>query len=400
MKLFFYELRKSFLRKHVIVMLILLSVLDVVKIGLDKYQGSIDSLYLENKEQREAFEQLYKKTKGKFTDSTLQFITGEEERLGEIYDKRLNYNAPGEVTYCGNLYEDYRILEVYIAKEFHYMQEYEAYSNEITALAADNIAYYKDKGNLLKVRENKYIADNYSNRSVKEFYRTDSIMGYLNSYFSTILIIFMCFLGVAPVFGAEYDCKMHYILLTSKRGGLNSTLIKILSSLLFSWIMVLWFFVLDITTYQIFFGLEGLHNPVWAIQEFKESFLNCSIQTFLLHEVLLKLLAVMSVCMVILFLSLLLKKMIYVSLGFLILLAGWYVAGNFTFSFSRWKMMLALWNPVTLFRSLNLYQGFHYMEFGSRFLLESTMCIIGNVVIAAVVTVLILLVKRRAEKCG
>lgn len=400
MKLFYYELRKSFLRKHVIVLLILLSVLDVVKIGLDRYQGSIDSLYLEKKEQREAFEQLYKKTKGKFTDSTLQFITSEEKRLGEIYDKRLYYSAPDEVTYCGNLYEDYRILEVYIAKEFHYMHEYETYSNEITALALDNIAYYEEKGNLLKVRENKFIADNYSNRSVKEFYRTNSIMGYLNNYFSTILIIFMCFLGVAPVFGGEYDCKMYYILSTSKKGGLNSTLIKILSSLLFSWAVVLWFFVLDFAAYQIVFGFEGLNNPVWAIPEFKESFLNCNIQSFLLHGILLKLLAVISVSMVILFLSLLLKKMIYVSLAFLILLAGWYAAGNFISSLSRWKRILALWNPIALFRNLNLYQGFHYMEFGSRFILESTMCIIGNVVMSVAVIVLILLVKRRAEKCG
>lgn len=399
MKLFFYELRKTFLRRYVIVLLLLLSVLDVVKIGVDRYQGNIDLITREGTANQKAFEQFYRNTKGTVTDDTLRFLSEEEQRLGEIYEKRLNYHDPDEVTYSGNLYEDYRILEVYIADEFHYVEGYSDYSNRIAALAQENVSYYQDKGNILKAQENAYIAKNYSSRSIFQFYRTDSVTSYLNIYFSTILIVFMCFLGVAPVFGAEYDCRMNYLLSTSKKGGLKSTFIKILVSICYSCGIVLWFCALDFGTYQVLCGFEGLDNPIWAVKEFKESFLNCSIQNFMIREVLLKLLAVVCITLIILLLSLLLKKILHVAVGFLVFLAGWYAAGSFIFSFSRWKMMLALWNPVTLFNNLKLYRGFHCVEFGNHFILESSICIIGNAVMAALMMVLILLIKRRADKC-
>ena len=94
MKLFFYELRKTFLRRYVIVLLLLLSVLDVVKIGVDRYQGNIDLITREGTANQKAFEQFYRNTKGTVTDDTLRFLSEEEQRLGEIYEKRLNYHDP------------------------------------------------------------------------------------------------------------------------------------------------------------------------------------------------------------------------------------------------------------------------------------------------------------------
>lgn len=398
MKLFFYELRKTYLRNYMFVLWIALSVLDVLKIGLDYRQGSIDQLILENSVNQAAFEQLYAITKGSISNEKKQFLNSEEQRLGDIYQRRLSYDNPNEVTYSGNLYEDYYLLEVYIAKQFHYIDEYEAYSNTITELALENVLYYQTRNNSLKAAENSYIAEQYSHRSISQFYRTDAIDSYLNFSFSTVLILFLCFLGVAPIFLAEQECGMDMILSTSKHGGTKSTFIKLLAAICYSFVLVIWFCALDWISYQIFRPFEGLDNPIWAIQSFQESFLNCSIENFILHEISLKLLAISVIALLLAILSLLFRKILHTALAFLLILGGCYATSSWVFSPAIWKQLLALCNPIKLLTNISLYQKFYIIEWGNHFTLASTLCILTNVILGIFLILLIFLVIRRRKK--
>lgn len=397
MRIFFYELRKNYLRKYVILCLLLLSVLDVIKINVDYKQDRIDSVTAESAENIAAYEKMYDKSKGEMTEDTRHFLGSEEERLSEIYENRPNIPDSNEPTYSGNWYEDYRLLEVYIAKEFNYMANYNEYSSRIASLAEDNISYYQKKNNMLKVKENEYIRDTYQNRKITHFYRMDSINSFLNYQFSNILILFLCFIGAAPAFLAEHDCQMDFIIQTSRNGKIKTTILKILAAVCYAVGIVLWFFGLDLITYQVLCGFEALNIPIWSIKDYCESFLNCTIFDFMLQEVVLKILGVILFTLVILFFSFMMKRVLHVALGFLAVLAGFYLLSRYAFSMSKWKAVPALCNPVTLLNNSTLYKGFHYVELGDTFILKSSICVWGSMGMIVLVLVLILIFSWR--KC-
>ncbi|RDU24899.1 hypothetical protein [Anaerosacchariphilus polymeriproducens] len=395
MKLFFYELRKSFLRKYVIVFLIVFSVLDVTKISLNYYQGNIDPILQENESNQGAAEQMYTLTKGSITQDKFTFLKKEEERLGEIYSKKLGNKDENEVTYSGNLYEDYRLLKLYIAEGFHYAENYSQYSKTITKIAEDNIGYYKKQNNFLSAMENKFIADTYSRRNITSFYRSDAVESYFDDFFSFILILIMCFLCIAPVFGQEYETNMNVLLLSSKKGRIKSTIIKMMASLCCGAFITLWFCLVDWLTYHLLCGFEGLDNPIWALPSFKESFLNSTITHFMLSEILLRVLAVIVIVLSLLILSLLLKKPLYVGGSFLVLLGGWYLLSRLSVQSDMLKSLVGLCNPVCLYLNKQLYQEFHYLEFGTRFYLMSNISIAGNIILAVVLILILFGLKRR-----
>lgn len=395
----FYEMRKNCFRKYVFVLLFALSLLDIGKIAVDKYQGRIDEVDTEYDGGKKAFEQIYGKLKGRINEEKLLFFDSEETRLGEIYDKRENYQDSNEMTYSGNLFEDYRILRKYIKEDFIYQNNYRDYSDELEVLAKENIEYYKRRGNEVKVKENEYIARTYSNRTISEFYRTDSINSYLNYSFSSVLILVMCFLGGAGVFGGEYDCEMVHILSTSKNGGIKSTMAKCLAAVSYSVAVVLWFSILDFVAYQILCNLEGLNNPIWMVKEFKNSFLNCRISDFILQKIYLRILAALSITLILLIVSMLFKKVIRVALVFFILILGWYTTGSYIFSISGHQNLLALGNPLVLLNCTKLFQGFYCIEINDGFLLLSTVCVWGNLLLALMALLIIIIGMRRVEQC-
>jgi hypothetical protein len=252
----------------------------VAKIALDYQQGNIDPLMKESRNNRDAAECIYEKIKGQMTSEKTAFLEDEEERLGEIYTKRLNNQKDGEVTYSGNLYEDYRLLETYLASQYRYMQEYEDYSRRLKELAEENIDYYKVVGNEKKQAENEWIKEKYQNRSISEFYRMDVAESFLGYNFSIILILFLCVLAITPVFLLERETGMRDILLTSKAGRRRSTVTKLGGALLFSACMVIWFSLIDFASFELICGMEGLGMPVWSIESMKNCFLNCSVGYF------------------------------------------------------------------------------------------------------------------------
>jgi hypothetical protein len=252
----------------------------VAKIALDYRQGNIDPLMKESKNNRDAAERIYEKIKGQMTDEKTAYLEDEEERLSEIYTKRLNNQKEGEVTYSGNLYEDYRLLETYLAGQYRYMQEYEDYSRQLKELAEENIDYYKAAGNKKKQAENEFIREQYQNRSISAFYRMDVAESFLSYNFSIILILFLCVLAITPIFFIEKETRMQDILLTAKAGRRRSSIVKVCGALLFSACMVIWFSLIDFLSFLLICKMEGLDMPIWSIESMKNCFLNCSVGYF------------------------------------------------------------------------------------------------------------------------
>lgn len=396
MKLFFYEARKTYIRKYIIIFLLLLTIIDIVKISLDYKAGNIDSLMAESQVNREAVNKMYRKVKNCTLEERHRFIANEEQRLGEIRNKHLNRNKPGEYTYSGNLYEDYRLLKMYIAKQYYYMNDYWEYSKNIELLAQENKDYYENLNNTCQKKVNEFIVQNYKNRSINEYCRMETMESYLNYNFSAVLIIIISLLAFSPVFGLEYESGMQSIIMTSKEKGRN-LMIKLAGAMLFCFFIVCWFFIVDYLSFRYICGMEGFNMPIWSITGMKNSFLNCTIGYFIFIKYGAELLGFITIMLILLFLSAVLKKAVYIMLVFSPILFSSYYFSDMINSVSSIEKALSVCNPVSLVLSVRLYEKLYYLECGNGFILASNLCIYANAILSVVLIIAIIFTQRR--KC-
>ena len=396
MKLFFYEARKTYIRKYIVIFLAILTLVDIFKITLDYKEGKIDALMAESADNRRAVRTIYNNVRDCSQKERAQYINKEEQRLGEIYQKQLNNKKKGEKTYSGNLYEDYRLLEMYIAGQYHYINEYAQYSRDVEFLAQDNVTYFDKMNNASQKKVNQYIIEKYKNRSINDYYRTDTAESFLNYNFSAVLILILSLLAFSPVFGIEYESGMQDILLTSKKRRKN-LIMKLLGAVCFCLCIVTWFFVVDYLSFRFICGMEGLNMPIWSIQEMKNSFLNCNVAYFILIKYGTEILGFLTIMLILLYLSSILKKPVYIMLVFAPVVFGSYQLTGLLNSVSPFEKVASVCNPISLLSAKNLYDKLYYIEWKDSFILLSDICIWANITISIVLIIAIIFMQRR--KC-
>ncbi len=368
MKLFYFEWRKFILRKYILVFLLLLSLVDISKIVLDQYQGEIDRLSREDAVNKKAYEEMYNYVKGEITEEKIRFVDAEEERLMEIRMKKMGSHVEGEKTYSGNLYEDCRILMQYISADFRRCAGYEEYSRKLETLAKENVIFYEERNNPAERKVNEYIARTYNNRRINAYYRTESMGKYFTYTFSSMLMIVMCFLGIAPMYSSEREIHMWDILETTCGGRRHREAVKIAAALLYGMTMAVWFRLLDFLVFQLLSGMEGLDNPIWSVTGFEDSPLNCSMGNYILYDMCLKALSLGVIALVVLLLSLCMKKIIHVAIGFAALLGVWILMANGMNSLQEIKRAWALCSPLVLLDCSRLICKFIHIEAGNHFI--------------------------------
>lgn len=396
MKLFFYEARKTYIRKYIVIFLIFLTFVDIFKISLDYKEGKIDALMAESEENQKAVKTIYNNIRVCSAKERAKYIDEEEQRLGEIYHKRLNKEKKGEKTYSGNLYEDYRLLEMYIAGQYHYMNEYAEYSRDIESLAQDNVTYYENVNNTSQKKVNQYIVEKYKNRSINDYYRMNTAQSFFDYNFSAVLILILSLLAFSPVFGMEYESGMQDILLTSKKTRKN-LMMKLLGAVCFCVCIVTWFFMVDYLSFRFICGIEGLNMPIWSIQEMKNSFLNCNVAYFILIKYGTEILGFLTIMLILLFLSSILKKPVYIMLVFAPVVIFSYQLSGLINSVSPIEKVASVCNPISLLSAKSLYEKFYFVEWRDSFILASDLCIWANIIISIVLIIAIIFMQRR--KC-
>lgn len=273
----------------------------------------------------------------------------------------------GEKTYSGNLYEDYRLFRQYIYEDFERCVQYKEYSDQLERLAKDNVEFYMKMNNVASKKENEYIAKTYNNRKIDFYYRTESFDKYFSYTFSSILMIIMCFLGIAPMYVSEREISMWNVLNTTCIGHKCCENVKIFSSMIYASIIVFWFRLLDYLTYCFLFDMEGMKNPIWSIEGFEKSPLNCSVGDYVLYDIGMKTLAVYVIALAILLLSLCMAKIIHVAIGFAIFLGIWLLMANGMDSFRWWISGLKMCSPLMLMDCYGLFSEFIHIEMGKQF---------------------------------
>lgn len=288
MSLFYFELKKNYLKKSIFICVVIFIILNIFKINeqyriYGRFSGE-GMISIEN-----AYEDLYNnKLKGRITQDNIEFVMDNYTTLmGEVKD--FNYSTEyDENRYTGYTYGDYGLFTFYIIPELEYVFNYMNFSNDIVLKAIDNIDFFQNVNNEYQVKNNMMIKQRYSNRNIDLYYKTEGFEKFYSYDFSSLLVILVLILGISPVFSSEKEIEMDILLNTTKLGRNKVNIAKILSAYSFIFFVSILFLVTDLIVHNNLYGLEGFTNPIYSIKGFMISPLNVTIIEYLILSYIVK----------------------------------------------------------------------------------------------------------------
>jgi hypothetical protein len=302
-----YEWKKCFLKRSIVIALLVFSMINVVKIH-SIYQQ--ESSLAANETWTQAYWQLYEDYSGEITVPKIENLMGFFRPLeAKIADRTATtaMDVPG--TYTGNLYSDYYLLDWYYVKPMEYDYMYRTNSDKIAAAAAGNVAFYEERGNQYDCRKNAAIAELFAGRRVSDFQYTEMYQYLVQYDFSSLLVLLLCIFGIASVFATEKETEMELLLLTARSGGHKTIFAKIAASLLFAAAICVWFWLLDFAAYSVSFGtLAGADMPVYSLRDFANSPLEMPLGAYAFISSISKTIGIIAICLCFLFIANLFKN--------------------------------------------------------------------------------------------
>lgn len=394
MELFWQEFRKLFLKKSLIVVIILLSVVNAVKIGSDyKYKAYYGGTSVQTQNERAAYTRLYtEEYSGEITTEKItklmDYINSHyRDAVLQSYDKSEDFDKYLSGTWFGDYHAHY--FKLYLPYKYAY--EYKGYSDRIAAKAAENIEFYKQYGNAYEADRNFKIAKSYGNRKLTEFYDTEGAKVYLNYDFSSLLILLVLVYALTPVFVGERLNGMQPIIYVSRFGAGRTAAAKLLSSSVFAVGVTAWFTLLDLIQHGIMYSTDGLHLPLYAIEQFKETPLTVSIWQFILMDFAFRLLAVLFFTALILLISVICKSWISAFAADIFMIGSLIMIYDFVpqFNFA---------NPVSLLTSRELFTSFNTVNLFNNAIAEyAIITALTAILTAAIFTLASILYSLKSE---
>lgn len=361
-RLILFELRKSFIRKYILIFLVTMLILNFFviqnnfRIGYDKSGYFMPRLPV-NQKTLSVYDELHKELDGKFSIDKIKFIIKENDKIVNIvtdgtYSKGLQIG-----TFTGYFWSDFVLLNKYFYKPMKYMATYPSFSNEIIQKAKSNVEFYSIYKNAYQINRNKFILNSYKNREIMYFYETKSWESLIDYRFSELLILLLSIISIVSIYHREKASKMYMLILTSKNWKTSLFPAKLFATLIYVFLLVLIFSLSNFIIFKMFYGLNGVQMPVYSMEGYKDSFLNCSVLTFYLILQLIKILGVFSFAGVLMLLSLLFKRIIYPFIfSTLLLVFGLYLSGFYE-STEPLKAILSNISPFTLFKANELFRS-------------------------------------------
>lgn len=299
-----FELKKHFIKRSLLIVLFVLSILDIAKINM-VYQESSNIAVSTSPTWYRVFWQLYDEFSGTMTkekiDQLLSVYRPLEQQTADLTASR-RMNDPN--TYTGNVFSDYYLLTGYYIQPMEYAYMYRSVASDIVRKAQENMAFYNKLGNKCMYRENRMITKLFAGRSITRFSYTEMYQYYLEYDFSSVLVMLFCLYGLVGVFVMEKETQMDMLLMTTVSGGRKTVITKIIASILFIFAVSLWFWLLDFTAFSaVFHSLEAAASPVYALANFENASVNLTMSQYAIVSAAIKTGGMMVLGLVFLFVS-------------------------------------------------------------------------------------------------
>ena len=384
-------MRKNYLRIFIIIAFVLFLLVNLSLIyknyvnGDSGFTGYFMPHSADTVRRWEFYRSMHEKLDGTLTAEKADFIINENKRLESIVSDGAFSREYQPDSYTGYLWGDYVMISKYFYDPMKYIATYSINSDKIVEKAKDNIAFYEKYGNRYEKAKNEFIADHYSGRKITVFYDSKPWELLFDYNFSDLLILLLLLLGLVPMFVNEKETKMSNLILASKNGKINMTLIKVMSALTFVSFLVFAFSCENMLAFTYLYGLNGHAMPLYAIEKYQYSPLACSVLAFYFLMVLLKIIGFFSFGLFIFLLSSLLSRVIYTYMVSSLFLVGGIYASGYMVSVELGKKVLSFLSPVTLLKGNELYSKLLDTNILDNFLLVPYICILMQIITSSII---------------
>lgn len=382
MKLLYLEARKGILRRAAFLSLALFLCLNILKIGMDYRSGGIREIEGHTAEMKNAFSEIYNRSRGPITSETAGFVVSEYQRLSALVADRTYSREYQEGTYSGHIFGDYYLFGAYFHKQMSYCVKYRTKMETTLEQEAKALSLYQSVGNQRDAARSAYILKHYADRNIPSYYLTDGWEALISYDFSDLLILLLLILGVAPSFTREKETGMTMILYSSKRGKWPMLLAKCGAAVFYACSLGALFSVVNALTFCGLCGFEGGNSPLYAIASYLNTPYFGSIISFYIICSIVKMIGFSIISIMLLLLSACFQRTLYpclVGIGMVVALE--YFSGWAT-SCIWWKAALAAISPLTLTKAPELMNGLYGSSVGSIFLLRMYLVLFVQIVLA------------------
>lgn len=404
-KLLLFECRKHFLKKSIVLAILIFSILNVVKIYsvYDKtslLSKSTDPVW------NDLYWDMYEDFGGTITNKKI-------EKLMSIYgpldqqtaDKTASTATDNPNTYTGNIYNDTLFFRWNFVNPMEYAYMYKSYANDVVATAKENLAFFESLGNQYEYRKNAAIVDRYTGRDISDFSYTEMYKNYIHYDFSAFLVILICMYVLIHVFVSEKETEMDVLLLTTKSGGSRTVWAKLISSTMFVFVVCFWFWLLDFAAFATIFGsLEATFSPLYAIENFANSSIGISLGAYAVLSNLIKTMGILVLSFVFLLISTLFKNALFPFIMSLFATFGFIYMQEIYMGSGR--ILLKVLNPFVLVVNRELFRktefvnlfGYPVISYVLALLFAlawGTICMLGMMILVRKNTVN----RRRGREC-
>lgn len=353
MKLVYFEMRKSWLKVPIVILIIFLTIINIYKIRCDfivinNDTGSEDFI-------RNSKFGLYEDTlKGKVTNEKIEFIKNTSDSLSEEVKGFTFSKQYDENRYTGYVFGDYRLFDGTLKDIFRYIVQYPNISNSISNKAYENIAFYKEHNNIYESRKNNKIYNAYAGRKLDSFYLTQGSKVFFSYDFSCLLILLLIIVTACQSFSKEYESKMDILISTSS--GMKSTVIsKCISSIFFCGAISIYFSIIDLLTINYFYNLEGLTSPIYSLSSFATSPFTGSVLSIILYVLLVRFIIYVFLSFLVMLISYIFKKSIVSVIVSFIIFCGLIYAQEFYSNIFNPTQLLSIRKYISEFNCVNIF---------------------------------------------
>ncbi len=213
-------------------------------------------------------EYIYHKFKGSMSREKIEEVVERYQTLSEIVADD-NYsregNQPG--TYTGYFAGDYGEFST-LFEEYRYRYEYAEYAEKIMA----------------KRMVTNRIQKCFQGRKLENYYDMEGPQEWMEYDFYTLFCVLLTIFVACKMI--MYDKKQNiYILLETSSLGMHKVLARKIGALMvFAAMVVVFFFLLNAGLFGMFYDMEGIQEPLYAIEKYKNTLFGGSIMQYCLIQ--------------------------------------------------------------------------------------------------------------------
>lgn len=351
MKLTYFEMRKSWLKVPIFLLLVIFVIIDIYKICSefkinDTAAGSENLI-------RNSTQELYQMLKGQVTPEKIDFIKTTSDSLSEETAGFTFSTEYDDSRYTGYVFGDYRLFDGTLKSDFRYIVMYVNSSSRIVQRAYDNIEFYEAHNNNYERLKSIKIANAYQNRGLDSYYLTQGSETFFSYDFSCLLVLCMIVAVFCQSFSKEHEQGMERLIKISA-GAEFTVIAKCLSACIFCAFLSLIFTSVDLLAINALYHLDGLAEPIYSLSSFEFSPFNRSVFVMMVNVMLMRFVVYFLISLSVMIISALYKSsLVSLVLSFLFV-GGLVILQEYTSTFLNPIEMLSPQKYLAEFRCVNI----------------------------------------------